>query len=46
MFCRRRRELAVTWEDVNAIIRKLMEMDVKLDRVLWLLEAENGEEEG
>jgi hypothetical protein len=45
VFRRRRREPAVTCEDVNAIIRKLMEVDVKLDRILWLLEAENGEEE-
>jgi len=42
---RRPKEPAVSWEDVNAIIRKLMEIDVKLNRVLWLLEAENGEEE-
>ncbi len=34
----------MTWDDVNSIIRKLMEIDVKLNRVLRLLEAENGEE--
>jgi hypothetical protein len=45
VFRRRPGEPAVTWEDVNAIIRKLMEMDVKLDRVIELLEPENGEEE-
>jgi hypothetical protein len=45
MLRRRRREPPVTWEDVNSIIRKLMEMDEKLDRVLELLEAEDGEEE-
>jgi hypothetical protein len=45
MLRRRRREPPITWEDVNSIIRKLMEMDVKLNRVLELLEAEDGEEE-
>jgi hypothetical protein len=45
MLRRRRREPPITWEDVNSIIRKLMEMDVKLDRVLELLEADGGEEE-
>jgi hypothetical protein len=45
MLRRRPKEPAITWEDVNSIIRKLMEMDVKLDRVLELLEADDGEEE-
>ena len=44
MLRRRRREPPVTWDDVNSIIRKLMEMDDKLDRVLELLEAQGGEE--
>jgi hypothetical protein len=41
---RRPKEPAVTWEDVNAIIRKLMEIDVKLDRILERLEPRYGEE--
>jgi hypothetical protein len=44
MLRRPRREPPITWDDVNSIIRKLMEMDEKLDRVLELLEAEDGEE--
>jgi hypothetical protein len=45
MLRKRRCEPPITWEDVNSIIRKLMEMEEKLDRVLEILEAEDGEEE-
>jgi hypothetical protein len=35
---RRKKEPPVTWEDVDAIIRKLMDMDVKLNEILERLE--------
>jgi hypothetical protein len=41
---RRPKEPAVTWEDVNAIIRKLMEIDEKLNLILEGLEPGYGEE--
>jgi hypothetical protein len=42
---RRRKEPAVSWDDVNAIVRKLMEIDEKLDLILERLDIVNGEEE-
>jgi hypothetical protein len=39
---RRPKEPPITWDDVNGIIRKLMEMDDKLNRVLEILEREHG----
>jgi hypothetical protein len=37
---RRKKEPPITWEDVDAIIRKLMEMDVKLNRILERLDGD------
>jgi len=38
-------EFALDWADVSAIVRALMEIDAKLERILRILEEDDGEEE-
>jgi hypothetical protein len=45
VFRKPKTEPPISWADVNGIIIKLMGMDVKLDRILELLEADDGKEE-
>jgi hypothetical protein len=38
-------ERPLTWDEANALIRLVMRIDEKLDRILEYVEGENGEEE-